>query len=223
MLIRTAAAVNGGPSARPMARRGRRPYPGAAEIGDGGPMSTYAEPQRGQWGLAAVGGLGVAVAAVLAAYARAHPGDGEPLFTLGFSGMLPMKAWLTTAATLLLVVQLTTALWMYGRLPGRSAAPPWASQLHRWSGAVAFVLTLPVLFHCVWSLGFATGDTRTAVHSVAGCVLYGAFAAKMLALRVRGLPGWVLPVLGSLVMLSLLTLFLGAALWYFTRDGVPLR
>ena len=185
-------------------------------------MATYAAPARTQWQLAAVGGTGVAVAAVLAAYARAHPGDGQPLFTLGFSGMLPMKAWLTTAATVLVLVQVTTALWMYGRL-GRSAAPAWAAPVHRWSGAIAFVVTLPVLFHCVWSLGFASGDARTLLHSVAGCALYGAFAAKMLALRLRGLPGWLVPALGSLVVLSLLTLFFGAALWYFTRDGVPLR
>jgi len=178
---------------------------------------------RSRWGLAWVGLTALVVAGVLAAYAQAHPGDGQELFTLGFSGMLPMKAWLTTAATLLLLVQLMTALWMYGRLPGRSAAPPWASMLHRWSGASAFVLTLPVMFHCVWSLGFATDTTRTLVHSVAGCAFYGAFAAKMLALRLRGLPGWLVPVLGGLVMACLLTLWFGAALWYFTRDGVPLR
>jgi Family of unknown function (DUF6529) len=179
--------------------------------------------RRTAWNLAAVAGLGVAVAAVLAAYTRVHPGDGQTLFTLGFSGMLPMKAWLTTGATLLLIVQLTTALWMWGRLPINRAAPPWAGTLHRWSGTVAFLLTLPVMFHCVWALGFATDTTRTFVHSIAGCVLYGAFAAKMLALRLRGLPGWTLPVLGSTVMVALLTLFFGAALWYFTRDGVPLR
>lgn len=185
--------------------------------------ATAFEDTRSRWGLAWVGLTALVVAGVLAAYAQAHPGDGQELFTLGFSGMLPMKAWLTTAATLLLLVQLVTALWMYGRLPGRSAAPPWASMLHRWSGASAFVLTLPVMFHCVWSLGFATDTTRTLVHSIAGCALYGAFAAKMLALRLRGLPGWLLPLLGGLVMACLLTLWFGAALWYFTRDGVPLR
>jgi hypothetical protein len=178
---------------------------------------------RARWNLAMVTGAGVAVAAVLAAYARVHPGDGQTLFTLGFSGMLPMKAWLTTGATLLLIVQLTTALWMYGRLPARRAAPSWAGRLHRWSGAVAFLLTLPVVFHCVWALGFATDSTRTFVHSLAGCVLYGAFAAKMLALRLQGLPVWALPVLGGTVMAALFTTFFGAALWYFTRDGVPLR
>jgi Family of unknown function (DUF6529) len=186
-------------------------------------VTATALTHRARWPLAAVAGLGVAVGAVLAAYAHVHPGDGQTLFTLGFSGMLPMKAWLATGATLLLVVQLATALWMWGRLPAVAAAPSWAHTLHRWSGTVAFLLTLPVMFHCVWALGFATDTTRTLVHSIAGCVLYGAFAAKMLALRLRGLPGWTLPVLGGTVMVAVLTVFFGAALWYFTRDGVPLR
>ena len=62
------------------------------------------------------------------------------------------------------------------------------------------MLTLPVAFHCIWSLGFATGSTRVLVHGLAGCLFYGAYAAKMLGLRVRGLPGWALPVLGGTVL-----------------------
>ena len=55
-----------------------------------------------------------------------------------------------------------------------------------------------------------------------GCLFYGAYAAKMLALRTRGLPGWSLPVLGGSVFTALLLLWLTAALWFFTRSGVPL-
>ena len=81
--------------------------------------------------------------------------------------------------------------------PGRG------SPLHRWSGSVAFVLTLPVAFHCMWALGFATTDSRVLVHGLAGCAFYGAYAAKMLGLRLHGLPGWALPVLGGTVLTSL--------------------
>jgi hypothetical protein len=87
---------------------------------------------------------------------------------------------------------------------------------------VAFVLTLPVAFHCLWSLGFATTSTRVVVHGLAGCAFYGAYAAKMLALRTRGLPGWTLPVLGASVLTSLVLLWLTGALWFFTRSGLPL-
>src|SRR3954468_13580072 len=118
------------------------------------------------------------VALALGIYARVHDPAGRPLFTLGFSGMLQMKVWLSTAAAALLLVQLTTALWMWGRLPGAGSCPTWGTYVHRWSGAAAFVLTLPVAVHCMWSLGLATGSTRVVVHGVAGCAFYGAYAAK---------------------------------------------
>jgi len=166
---------------------------------------------------------GAAVAVSLGVYAGLHTPANRPLVTLGFSGMLQMKAWLTTLATLLLLVQLATALWMWGRLPGiTGAAPGWAAILHRWSGTTAFVLTLPVAFHCIWALGLATGDLRVTVHSLVGCLFYGAYAAKMLALRGRRLPGWTLPVLGGSVLATLVLLWLTSALWFFSRSGLPL-
>ncbi|EFC86420.1 DUF6529 family protein [Parafrankia sp. EUN1f] len=164
---------------------------------------------------------GAAVALSLGVYAKAHDPAARPLFTLGFSGMLPMKAWLTTAAAVLLLVQLTTALWMWGRLPGAGSAPAWTAPVHRWSGTLAFVLTLPVALHCIWALGFASDETRTLVHSLVGCGFYGAYAAKMLGLRTRRLPAWALPVLGSTVLLCLLVLWLSASLWFFTRPDIP--
>jgi hypothetical protein len=166
--------------------------------------------------------LGAAIAVCLGVYAKVHDPSNRPIFTLGFSSVLQMKVWLTTAALALVIVQLTTALWMWGRLPGAATAPGWASGVHRWSGALAFIATLPVAFHCIWSFGFQTTSTRVAVHSVVGCAFYGAYAAKMLGLRTRGLPGWALPVLGGLVLSLFVVLWLSAALWFFTRSGVPL-
>ena len=164
----------------------------------------------------------VGVASLLAAYAKIHHPSGRTLFTLGFTGLLQMKAWLTTAAVAFVIVQLVTALWMWGRLPGAGAAPSWASVLHRWTGTIAFVLTLPVVFNCIWALGFVTTSLRVVVHSVAGCLFYGAYAAKMLGLRIRGLPGWAIPVLGGSVFGLLIVLWLTSALWLFTRTGIPL-
>ncbi len=166
--------------------------------------------------------LGAVVAVATGAYAGLHEPAGRPLTTFGFSGVLQMKAWLTSTAAVLLLVQLTTALWMWRRLPGAGRAPAWASVVHRWSGTVAFVLTLPVAFHCIWSLGFGTSSTRVLLHGLAGCLFYGAYAAKMLGLRVRGLPGWGLPVLGGTVLASLVLIWLTSALWFFTRSGIPL-
>ncbi len=188
-------------------------------------MSTTA-PERADPGrnaaLAAVLLAGTVVALTVGVYAKLHEPARRPLFTLGFSGMLQMKAWLTTFAAALLIIQLVTALWMWGRLPGAGHAPGWAALLHRWSGSAAFVLTLPVAFHCIWALGFATVGARVVIHGLAGCVFYGAYTSKMLGLRTRTLPGWTLPVFGGLVLASLVAVWLTASLWFFTRSGVPL-
>jgi uncharacterized protein DUF6529 len=166
--------------------------------------------------------LGAAVAVALGVYGKAHTPAGRPIVTFGFSGVLQMKTWLATAALVLVVLQLLSALWMWGRLPGAGPAPSWITPVHRWSGSIAFVLTLPVAFHCLWSLGFGTTDARVVVHSIAGCAFYGAYAAKMLGVRLRGLPGWAVPVLGGTVFSLLVLAWLTAALWFFTRSGLPL-
>jgi uncharacterized protein DUF6529 len=165
---------------------------------------------------------GAAVAVALGVYGKVHSPAGRPIAMFGFSGVLQMKTWLSTAALVLVLVQLLSALWMWGRLPGAGPAPSWLAPTHRWSGSVAFVLTLPVAFHCLWSLGFGTTDARVVVHSLAGCAFYGAYAAKMLGLRVGGLPGWALPVLGGTVLTTVVVAWLTAALWFFTRSGLPL-
>jgi hypothetical protein len=186
---------------------------------------TAAPPRRsilsGSTGLAGAVLVGAVIAVALGVYGREHVPARRPLYTLGFSSPLPMKAWLTTIVLVLVLVQLLTALWMWGRLPGVKSAGPVVSILHRWSGTAAFVVSLPVAFHCLWALGFSTADTRVLVHSVAGCTFYGAYAAKMLGLRVKSLPGWALPVLGGPVFSLLVLLWLTAALWFFTRSGIP--
>lgn len=167
--------------------------------------------------LAALLLVGAIVSVSLGLYAHAHTPAGRPIFTLGFSGMLQMKTWLTTAVAVLVVIQLVTARAMW-----RHGSPAWVPHVHRWSGTAAFVVSLPVAFHCMWALGFGTGSTRVLVHSVVGCAFYGAYAAKMLALRVAGLPSWTLPLLGGTVLASVIVLWLSAALWFFTRSGLPL-
>ena len=181
-----------------------------------------AETQRGNLALAWVLLTGAAVAVALGVYGKVHNPALKPVFLVGFSGMLQMKTWLATTALLLVVVQVLTASWMWGRLPGAGPAPSWLSQVHRWSGTLAFIATIPVALHCLYSLGFATGSTRVIVHSIAGCAFYGGYAAKMLGLRLRGLPEWTLPVLGGLVFALFVTVWLTSALWFFTRSGLPL-
>ncbi|MFJ7305869.1 DUF6529 family protein [Streptomyces sp. NPDC099088] len=185
---------------------------------------TTGSQHTGRWILLLAALFGALVAVALGTYARVHTPTGRPLaLFIGFTSMSPMKAWLAAAAAVLAVIQLLSALWMWGRLPGAGQAPSWLSQSHRWTGTSAFLLTLPVAYHCLWSLGFSTFDVRTTVHSFAGCAFYGAFATKMLVLRARNVPSWALPLAGGVLFVTLIAAWATASLWYFTQPGVPLR
>lgn len=162
---------------------------------------------------------GALVAVGLGVYGRLHAPTGFAIGLAGFSGPLAMKAWLTTAAFLLALVQLVSALVMYGRLPGL-VAPPWIGPLHRWSGRLAFLASVPVAFHCLYSLGLSFDTPRVLVHSAVGCFFYGVFVAKMLSLPRRGLPGWALPLLGGLAFTALVVLWLTSSLWFFLTIGI---
>ena len=96
------------------------------------------------------------------------------------------------------LVQLASALWLYGRLPLR-AGPAWLGSLHRISGRVAFLFSLPVAYHCLYQLAFQDSTARVLLHSLLGCAFYGAFAAKVVIVRSHALPGWALPIAGGLV------------------------
>lgn len=171
--------------------------------------------------LAAAAAVGAAVSLALGTYGRAHAPTGERITTFGFPTMLAAKAWLATGAFGLALAQLTTALWMWGRLPRAGSAPAWAAAAHRWTGTVAFVLTLPIAYHCLWSLGVQTTSTRVLVHSLFGCVFYGAFGSKLLLLRTRHLPGAVLPIAGGALVALLTGLWLTSSYWFFTTVGFP--
>ena len=159
---------------------------------------------------------GCAVAVILGIYAKLHQPTKYALDVGGFSSPLYAKAWLTTAAAVLAVVQLIT-----GYRITRAAAPAWMPVVHRWSGRVAVLLTVPVIIHCVYALGFGAYSARVLAHSVLGCLFYGAFVAKMLSLVQRDkMPKWVLPVLGGVVFVSLIALWATSSLWLFATKGV---
>jgi hypothetical protein len=120
-------------------------------------------------------------------------------------------AWFATAALALACFQLLTAAWIFRKLP--IPRPRWVPALHRWSGRVAFACTLPVAYHCIFKLGFQTTTTRVLVHSFLGCAVYGAFASKVLIVRLHRFPRWVLPTAGGLLFATLLSV------WYATRSG----
>jgi hypothetical protein len=161
------------------------------------------------------------VAAGLGVYGKLHEPTGIAVNVAGFSSPATVKVWLATLAFALAVVQLFTALVMYGKLPVLSNAT-WLGPVHRWSGRLAFLASIPVALHCLYALGFDDYDTRVLLHSLLGCFFYGAFAAKMLILARKGVPNWALPLFGGLVFTALSGLFVTSALWFFTTFGVKL-
>jgi hypothetical protein len=180
---------------------------------------TAAPTPTGNGALLGAAAAGAGVALALGLYGRLHVPTGGAVTTFGLPSMLAMKVVLASAAAALVVVQLGSALWMWGRLPRAGRAPAWLAPLHRWSGTVAFVLTLPVAYHCIWSLGLRIDEPRVLIHGLAGCAFYGVFTAKMLALRARTLPALALPVLGGALAALLVGLWLTSALWYLTTAG----
>lgn len=183
------------------------------------PIRHHAAPPRGlgraAWAVPLLAGAAVAVA--LGVYGRVHEPTYEPIVDFGFSDMLPMKAWLTTAALGFGLVQVVTAAGLYGKLPPLRAVPPW---VHRWSGRAAFILTVPVAFHCLYALGLDSSSTRALAHGLVGCLFYGAFVTKMLLLERGGVRPWALPLAGGVVFVALVELWLTSSLWFFTTIGV---
>jgi len=163
--------------------------------------------------------VGAGVAVALGAYGRLHEPTSIAVNLAGFSGPLTVKVWLTTGAFLFALVQLVSALLMYGKIPG-VAAPSWTGTLHRWSGRVAFLLAVPVAIHCLYAVGLRFDEPRVVIHSLLGCFFFGAFTVKMLVLSKKGTPGWSLPLFGGLVFTAVVGLWLTASLWYFTTFGL---
>jgi len=163
--------------------------------------------------------VGSLVALTLGIYGRLHSPTGVAVDIVGFSSPATVKAWLATTAVAFALVQLGSSLVMYGKVPGITA-PSWIGGLHKWSGRVAFIVTVPVAVHCLYALGFQSFDARVLLHSIAGCLFFGAFTVKMLALTRRGTPGWVLPVVGGLVFTLLVVLWFSSAFWFFSVFGV---
>lgn len=165
--------------------------------------------------------VGALVAVLAGVYGRVHDPASETTIKLFFSTTLHLKAWLTTAVLVLVLGQLFGALWMYGKLP-LGNAPEWVGPMHRFAGTLALLLSLPVAYHCLWSLGFNPdpGSSRRFWHSIFGCVFYGAFFTKVLVVRSKRMPSWALPVVGGVLFTTLIVIWLTSSMWFFRQFGL---
>jgi hypothetical protein len=156
--------------------------------------------------------IGSAVSIALGLYGRLHTPTGYAVNIAGFSNGPAAKAALASVAMALAIVQVVTAMGLYGRIPLRGA---WVGVVHRWSGRAAVLISVPVAAHCLYALGFQAFDGRVIAHSLFGCFLYGAFVFKMLILTRDDSPSWALPLAGGLVLSGLTALWMTAVLYFF--------
>jgi hypothetical protein len=155
--------------------------------------------------------IGTAVSFGLGVYGRLHTPSGHAVNIAGFSTGAAAKAALASVVMALVIVQTVTAMGLYGRIPLRGA---WVGTLHRWSGRLAVLISVPVAVHCLYALGFQTYDGRVVAHSLFGCFFYGAFVFKMLILTRDDSPKWALPLAGGLVLTGLTALWVTGVLWF---------
>jgi hypothetical protein len=174
------------------------------------------------WRLAGVGLLSAGVVAAIYVAGRVLTVD--PAFSLfgrQYLAAVSLKALLATVALGLAMVQVLLALWMYRKLPLAGSPPRPVRLAHRVLGFGLFALTVPIALHCLIAYGVQLTSVRVAVHSLAGCFFYGAFVAKVLLVQSRRLPGWVLPVAGGVLAVTVGVLWYSAALWYYNGYQLP--
>ena len=195
------------------AGRRRAPEHGIGSFPSQDELVTATPPTRIAALLVAVA-VGILVSVGLGVYGRLHQPTFTGLSVAGFSSGIAAKSWLGTAAFALVLVQLLSAVAMYRTGAG------WLARVHRWSGRVAVLLTVPVAVHCLYALGFQLGSPRVLAHSLAGCFVYGVFVAKMLVLPRPNLPRWSIPVLGGVLFSALTAVWLTSSMWFFSTSGL---
>jgi hypothetical protein len=178
---------------------------------------SYARPAARR--LAWIGLLAVGIAVAIYVAGRLH----QPDYSRVMFGLdaFELKSALSTIALGLAVVQVLLALWIYRRLPAAGAPPRQVRLTHRVIGFGLFALTVPIAVHCIVAYGVQLTSPRVAIHSIAGCFFYGAFAAKVLLVHSRRLPAWVLPVAGGTLAIILGVLWYTSALWFYNGEHMP--
>ncbi len=157
-----------------------------------------------------------ALVALTAGLLANHDPRSKGYFRLFFQDPIHLKAGFATAVVVLACFQLFTAAWIFRKLPW--SKPAWVNPVHRWSGRLAFALTLPVAYHCIFKLGFQDPSTRVLAHSLLGCAVYGAFASKVTIVRLHNFPRWVLPTAGGLLFAVLIGVWWTSAVWLYGQD-----
>jgi hypothetical protein len=161
--------------------------------------------------------LAFALFSLTAGLLARHEPRSKGYFRLFFSDPIHMKAGFASAVAVLACFQLFTATWIFRKLPWEK--PAWVNAAHRWSGRLVFAATLPVAYHCIFKLGFRDPNSRVLAHSLLGCSVYGAYAAKVTIVRLHRFRRPVLPLAGGLLFALLIAVWYTSALWLYRQDS----
>lgn len=176
-----------------------------------------APPQQRSYRWLAAPLVAFALGALTAGLLADHDPRSKGYFRLFFEDPIHLKAAFATAVVVLACFQLFTAAWIFRKLPW--SKPTWVNPVHRWSGRFAFLLTLPIAYHCIFKLGFQDPSTRVLAHSLFGCAVYGAFASKVTIVRLHRFPRFVLPVAGGLLFAVLVGVWWTSAVWLYGQNA----
>ena len=176
-----------------------------------------APPQQRSYRWLAAPLAAFAIVSLTAGLLADHDPRSKGYFRLFFEDPIHLKAGFASAAALLACFQLFTAAWIFRKLPW--SKPAWVNPAHRWSGRLAFLCTLPVAYHCIFKLGFRHPDSRVLAHSLLGCAVYGAFAAKVTIVRMHRFPKPVLPIAGGLLFAVLIGVWYTSAIWLYRQPS----
>ena len=171
------------------------------------------------WRLTGIGLLAIGVAVAL--YVAGRLLQPDYAFSMFGADPVPAKSLLASIVLALAGVQVLFALWIYRKLPMAPGPPRPVPIMHRVTGFALFALTVPVAVHCLIAYGVQLTSPRVAIHSIAGCFFYGAFAAKVLLVHSRRLPGWALPLAGGTLAVLIGALWYTSALWYYDGYQLP--
>src|SRR6478752_5873678 len=181
------------------------------------PVAPHPPIERRSYRWVALPLLAFALFSLTAGLLAAHDPRSKGYFRLFFEDPIHLKAAFASAAVALGCFQVFSATWIYGKLPW--SKPAWVNPAHRWSGRLAFLCTLPVAYHCIFKLGFRHPDSRVLAHSLLGCTVYGAFAAKVTIVRMHRFPKPVLPIAGGLLFAVLIAVWYTSALWLYRQPS----
>src|SRR5262245_54944120 len=117
------------------------------------PDATPRSGARFNWQLVAVIVAGAAVPVFRGSYASGHTPAAQPTFGFTPASMLAFKSWMTSLALVFAVLQLLSALRLRDRIHWPATPPLWLTDAHRIVGTLAVLCSLPVAYHCLWSLG----------------------------------------------------------------------